>query len=115
MTTRSKISAAGCSSRRSAAPLGTVLYYVPGSPSTIDPKFDPRFYALRYGLQDWVTSPSDEIADDLAAVRVGMHHRLQTKHGRAGRRTYRRLGHVRCQCHDGSRTPVATTPAPPSA
>jgi hypothetical protein len=60
------------------------IYYIPGAPSTIDPKFDPRFYALRYGLQDWVTSPSDEIADDLAAVRFGMHHRLQTKHGAPG-------------------------------
>jgi hypothetical protein len=60
------------------------LYYLPGAPSAIDPKFDPRFYALRYGLQDWVTSPSDEIADDMAAVRTGMHHRLQTKHGAPG-------------------------------
>jgi hypothetical protein len=59
-------------------------YYIPGAPSFIDPKFDPRFYALRYGLQDWVTSPSDEIADDLAAVRFGMHHRLQTKRGAPG-------------------------------
>jgi hypothetical protein len=60
------------------------IYYIPGAPSTINPKFDPRFYALRYGLQDWVTSPSDEIADDLAAVRFGMHHRLQTKQGAPG-------------------------------
>ncbi len=59
-------------------------YYIPGAPSSIDSKFDPRFYALRYGLQDWVTSPSGEIADDMAAVRGGMHHRLQTKHGAPG-------------------------------
>ena len=59
-------------------------YYVPGAPSFIDPKFDPRFYALRYGLQDWVTSPSSEIADDMAAIRTGMHHRLQTKRGALG-------------------------------
>jgi hypothetical protein len=59
-------------------------YYTPGAPSTINPKFDPRFYALRYGLEDWVTSPSDEIADDMAAVRTGMHHRLQTKRGAPG-------------------------------
>jgi hypothetical protein len=59
-------------------------YYDPGSPSVIDPKFDPRFYALRYGLQGWVTSPSAEIADDLAAVRLGMRHRLQTKRGPLG-------------------------------
>ncbi|HVT29262.1 MAG TPA: organic solvent tolerance protein OstA, partial [Lacipirellulaceae bacterium] len=60
------------------------VYYIPGAPSFIDPKFDPRFYALRYGLGDWVTSPSDEIADDLTAVRFGMHHRLQTKRGAPG-------------------------------
>jgi hypothetical protein len=33
---------------------------------------------------DWVTSPSSEIADDLMAVRMGMHHRLQTKRGAPG-------------------------------
>jgi hypothetical protein len=59
-------------------------YYIPGSPSFIDPKFDPRFVALRSGLQDSVTSPSSEIADDLAALRLGMHHRLQTKRGALG-------------------------------
>ncbi len=57
------------------------VYYIPGAPSFIDTKFDPRFVALRSGLQDWVTSPSSEIADDLTALRLGMHHRLQTKHG----------------------------------
>lgn len=68
-------------------PFGGTLagtYYTPGAPSTIDPKFDPRFYALRYGLHEWVTAPSSEIADDLMAVRAGMHHRLQTKHGGPG-------------------------------
>lgn len=59
-------------------------FYVPGSPSFIDPKFDPRYYALRYGLQSWVTSPSAEIADDLMAGRLGMRHRLQTKRGPYG-------------------------------
>lgn len=69
------------------APFGGILpglYYTPGAPSTIDQKFDPRFVAVRYGLQDWVTSPSSEIAEDLAALRLGMHHRLQTKHGAPG-------------------------------
>jgi hypothetical protein len=69
------------------APFGGILpgtYYIPGAPSSIDPKFDPRFYALRYGLQDWVSSPSSEIADDLLALRAGMHHRLQTKRGGLG-------------------------------
>ena len=54
-----------------------------GGDSTFNPKFDPRFYALRSGLQGWVTSPSAEIADDLATLRAGMRHRLQTKRGRA--------------------------------
>src|SRR5690606_35009857 len=69
------------------SPFGGALagqFYVPGSPSFIDPKFDPRFYALRYGLQSWVTSPSAEIADDLIAGRLGMRHRLQTKRGPFG-------------------------------
>lgn len=56
-------------------------YYIPGVPSFINAKFDPRFYALRSGLQGWVTSPTSEIADDLTAVRMGMRHRLQTKRG----------------------------------
>ena len=59
-------------------------FYHLGPPSFIDPKFDPRFYALRNGMQDGVTSPSSEIADDLTAVRLGMHHRLQTKRGAPG-------------------------------
>ncbi|MEX2309719.1 MAG: organic solvent tolerance protein OstA [Pirellulales bacterium] len=61
---------------------GLLPYYMAGP--TIDPKFDPRFYALRSGLQGWVTSPSTEIADDLALVRFGMRHRLQTKRGAPG-------------------------------
>ncbi len=55
-----------------------------GGDLMFDPKFDPRFYALRSGLQRWVTSPSTEIADDLSTVRVGMRHRLQTKRGAPG-------------------------------
>jgi hypothetical protein len=69
------------------APFGGELagtFYIPGAPSFIDAKFDPRFYALRSGLHGWVTSPSSEIADDLAAVRLGMRHRLQTKRGAIG-------------------------------
>lgn len=59
-----------------------------GWPSTIPPtvaviptRFDERFYALRTGLQSWVTSPSTEIADDLMAIRLGAHQRWQTKRG----------------------------------
>jgi hypothetical protein len=46
-------------------------------------KFDERYYALRSGLQDWVTSPSSEVADDLMAVRFGAEQRWQTKRGPA--------------------------------
>jgi hypothetical protein len=59
-------------------------YYLLGPPPFINQKFDPRFYALRTGLQGWVTSPSTEIADDLMVVRMGMRHRLQTKRGPIG-------------------------------
>lgn len=44
-------------------------------------RFDERFYALRSGLQNWVTSPSVEVADDLMAMRVGLRQRWQTKRG----------------------------------
>jgi hypothetical protein len=54
------------------------------SPGTIPQQFDERYFALRSGLGDWVTSPSMEIADDLLAVRLGMHHRWQTKRGAPG-------------------------------
>jgi hypothetical protein len=59
-------------------------FYQVGPPPFMDQKFDPRFYALRTGLQSWVTSPSTEVADDLMAVRMGMRHRLQTKRGALG-------------------------------
>jgi len=49
-------------------------------------RFDERFYALRTGMQGWVTSPSTEIADDLMALRLGMRHRWQTKRGMPGNR-----------------------------
>ena len=48
-------------------------------------RFDPRTYALRHGIQRWVTSPSDVIADDLQQVRLGLHQRFQTKRGLPGR------------------------------
>lgn len=48
-------------------------------------RFDPRTYALRSGLQGWVTSPSTEIVDDLMTLRAGMRHRWQTKRGAPGR------------------------------
>ena len=36
---------------------------------------------MRDGLQDWVASPSTEIADDLTAIRFGIEQRWQTKRG----------------------------------
>ncbi len=54
-------------------------------PTITDPKFSPLTYALRSGLQGWVTSPSTEIADDLITLRSGMRHRWQTKRGAPGR------------------------------
>lgn len=46
--------------------------------------YDERRYALRRGMQSSVTSPTTEIADDLAAVRMGIDQRWQTKRGRVG-------------------------------
>ena len=48
-------------------------------------RFDERFYAHRFGLQGWVTSPSTEIADDLTLVRTAVRQRWQTKRGMPGR------------------------------
>ena len=50
-------------------------------PTITDPKFSPTSYALRSGLQSWVTSPSTEVADDLMTFRLGMRHRWETKRG----------------------------------
>ncbi len=47
-------------------------------------QFDPRTYALRHGLQSYVTSPGETIADDLQQARVGIHQRFQTKRGLPG-------------------------------
>ncbi len=49
-------------------------------------RFDERFYAVRTGLGDWVTGPT-EIADDLAAARFSVDQRWQTKRGFPGERT----------------------------
>ncbi len=48
-------------------------------------RFDERNFAFRSGLQGWVTSPSTEIADDLATARVAVRQRWQTKRGMPGR------------------------------
>ncbi|MBI3464467.1 MAG: hypothetical protein HY000_15645, partial [Planctomycetes bacterium] len=43
--------------------------------------FDERFYALRSGVQNSVSTPYTEIADDFQALRAGIRQRLQTKRG----------------------------------
>lgn len=48
---------------------------------TIPARFDERFYAVRSGLASWVSSPSFEIAEDLALLRLGAEQRWQTKRG----------------------------------
>ncbi len=48
-------------------------------------QFDPRYYALRHGIQRLVASPSDVIADDLEQLSVGLNQRWQTKRGLPGR------------------------------
>ena len=64
----------------------TVPPGVPPAPILIPAQFDERLYAVRTGLQSWVTSPSTEIADDLAIVRLGARQRWQTKRGPANNR-----------------------------
>ncbi len=51
----------------------------------LPPQFDQRSFALRSGMQRWVTAGSSEIADDLTQVRFGINQRWQTKRGLAGR------------------------------
>jgi hypothetical protein len=53
-------------------------------PTIVDDKFDPRRVAIRQGLQNWVTTPSAEVAEDLMALRMGVRQRWQTKRGPAG-------------------------------
>ncbi len=47
-------------------------------------QFDERTYALRSGLQRWVTSPNPEVADDLFLWRPAIRQRWQTKRGLPG-------------------------------
>ncbi|MGN6547242.1 MAG: organic solvent tolerance protein OstA [Aureliella sp.] len=48
-------------------------------------RFDERNYALRQGMQRYVTANSMEIVDDMAQVRMGVDQRWQTKRGAPGR------------------------------
>ncbi|MFM8253361.1 MAG: organic solvent tolerance protein OstA [Planctomycetota bacterium] len=55
-------------------PAGTLV------PQTVD----PRLFAMRSGLQSWVSSPVTEIAEDLAMAKLGVRQRWQTKRGTPG-------------------------------
>jgi len=59
--------------------------FIPGLPGGIlPPELDERYFALRTGMQSWVTAPSTEIADDLMVVQAGVRQRWQTKRGSPG-------------------------------
>ncbi len=47
-------------------------------------RFDERTFALRSGMQRYVSSTSPEIADDLTVLRMNLLQRWQTKRGRPG-------------------------------
>jgi hypothetical protein len=57
-----------------------------GGLNATPPQFDEVRYAVRDGLQNYVTNPSLEIADRLAAFRFGARQRWQTKRGPLDRR-----------------------------
>lgn len=48
-------------------------------------EFDPRTYAIRNGIQRYVTSPTTELAEDMLQTRLGFNQRFQTKRGLPGR------------------------------
>jgi hypothetical protein len=52
---------------------------------TLPPEFDNRSYAIRQGLQRYVTAASQEVVADQMQVRLGLDQRWQTKRGLAGR------------------------------
>lgn len=52
---------------------------MPGFPM----QFDPRLYALRRGMDEWVTGPT-EIAGDQTVIRLDADERWQTKRGQPG-------------------------------
>lgn len=59
--------------------------FIPLLPGGVLPiELDERYYALRTGMQGWVTAPSTEIADDLMVVQAGIRQRWQTKRGSPG-------------------------------
>ena len=69
--------------RLQSAPLGGP--YLTNNFANISP-FDPRYYLIRSGLSNWVTSPSTEVVDSLTAVQFDVRQRWQTKRGIPGNR-----------------------------
>ena len=53
-------------------------------PGNVPLIYDERYFALRRGMQSWVTAGSTEIADDLTAAKFGIRQRWQTKRGLPG-------------------------------
>jgi hypothetical protein len=56
-----------------------------GGTANLPDEYEARRYALRSGMQNWVTGSSVEIADDLVMGQVGLRQRWQTKRGAPGR------------------------------
>lgn len=52
---------------------------------TLPDQFDERYYALRSGMQRWITAGSTEIMDDMSQFRLAVNNRWQTKRGLPGR------------------------------
>jgi lipopolysaccharide export system protein LptA len=48
---------------------------------TLPPQFEPRFFAVRSGAATGVTTPYNELVDNMNVLRLGWRHRLQTKVG----------------------------------
>ena len=51
----------------------------------LPPQFDVRSYAIRQGLQRYVTAASQDVVDDQQQFRLGLDQRFQTKRGLPGR------------------------------
>ncbi len=60
-------------------------------------RFDERSYALRQGMQRYVTASSSEIVDDMMQVRSGHQSTLANEARLPRSRAYRRPGVVRCR------------------
>ncbi len=52
---------------------------------TLPAEFDERSYALRNGMQRWITAASTEVVEDVTQMRFGVNQRWQTKRGVPGR------------------------------